>query len=242
MSGAELLTALVIDPEAKTRSTLHGLLKNDQLYKNIVYKGITVASSFEEARNINSEENPFDVYFISAKFPFEQIATFIAGNKLNDPYGGRCHIIVSNEVSAHDSMVVAQGIAIGANSFLIFPCSVEKLRELTTIAQKMKIEATERMIEASLKILIDNLLKEIKSKVEMLYDKDFFTKYSEQLKMAAVFLLKDNQRTWGRYVEILSERTLKGTPKLILPKERLPRSKLLQEKLKKRMQKSQASR
>lgn len=230
----ELLSALIVDPDAQSRSTLYSLLKNDQEYKNIVYKGVVATQSLEEAEELDFEEKHFDVVFISSKFPMPQIANFIATNKVRDPYGGICHIIVNNQMVGQDNLVIAQGIAVGANSFMVFPCSVDKLRELTTIAQKMKFEATEKMIVASLTILIDNLIKEIQSKVEMLYDRALFTRYNEHIKAAVAFMLKDNKRVWHHYIDILTVRTLQSAPKYLLPKERLPKSKFMQKKVKER--------
>ncbi len=234
MAPSNLLNALIIDPVAESRSTLKGLLQNDKLYHYLVYKGVTLLSTLEEAMANVSKHSEIDVVFISLKFPLSEIAEFIRSVKSWDIYQGVAFIFVCNANQEQDRTLIAQGVAAGANGFLLFPCSVEQLRVISTVAQRIKVEAHDRMIEAAIKMLVESLVIEIERKAEILYDDGGFTQYSKHLKSAVLNLLEGQEDRHQSYITLLLEKMALATPRTVLPPKRLPKSKLLQEKLRQR--------
>lgn len=234
MAPSNLLNALIIDPVSESRSTLKGLLQNDKLYHYLVYKGVHLMSTLEEASANVSKSSEIDVVFISLRFPLSEIAEFIRSIKKWDVYQGVAFIFICNTNQEQDRALIAQGVAAGANGFLLFPCSVEQLRSISTIAQRIKVEAHDRMMEHAIRMLIESLVIEIEKKAEILYDDGGFTQYAKHLKGSVKNLLEDEKDRVQFYLDTLLEKTSLSTPRIVLPPKRLPKSKLLQEKLRKR--------
>ena len=238
MSFNHLLNALIVDSSSETRSTLKGLLESDQNYKDPIYQSVTAVNSISEATSLLTSGAIFDVIFISLKIEIPKIEEFIVTTRINDPYKSIAFILACNAAQEHDKALVAQGMAIGADAFLLFPCSIEQLHQVSSVAQLIKIEAHGRKTENALKILIDTFITEIEKRVEILYDDGHPHPYSKHLKVAAKNILEENKDMHERYIDLIVERVANANPRIILPKVRLPKSKSLQEKIKQRLAKT----
>lgn len=231
MVSNNLINTLLIDSSHETRATLKGLFENDQQYKHLVCQDVFVANTFSDAENLLRKHKNIDVFFVSLGFSLDSIDKFMRLVRQDDKYKAKSFIMVCNASTDRDGAIIAQCVAMGVDAFLLYPCSVEQLREITKIAQTVKIKAHERMIDESLRLLINRLMTEVKIKVEQLYDHQHVTKYAKHLKDAAANLLLESKYAWDRYFVLLDEKLAESKPKITTVKVKLPRSKSLQAKV-----------
>ena len=234
MPSPNQLNALIIDSSPETRATLKGIFESEQEYKHSAYQSVLVENSIEDIPQILRKHKTTDVFFLSLGFALPKIETFIRTVKSEDKYSAKSFVLVCNASTDRDGAIIAQGIAAGADAFLLYPCSVVQLHEITKISQTIKVKAKERMIDESLRLLISRLMTEVKLKVEILYDAGKVTTYAKHLKDAAANLLQQDQEIWRRYFQLLDEKLADSKPRITVPKEHRPKSKLLQEKQRQR--------
>lgn len=231
MDSKNLINALLIDSSHETRATLKGLFDNDQQYKHLVCQDVYLANTLADAEVLLRKHKNIDVFFISLGFALEAIDKFMRHVREDDKYRSKSFVLVCNASTDRDGAIIAQCVAMGVDAFLLYPCSVEQLREITKIAQTVKVKAHERMIDESLRLLINRLMTEVKIKVDLLYDHQHVTKYAKHLKDAAANLLLGSKYAWDRYFVLLDEKLADSKPKMTSVQIKLPRSKSLQEKM-----------
>jgi response regulator RpfG family c-di-GMP phosphodiesterase len=190
-----------------------------------------------DALRVLSEGREWDTVFISAKLEPSQIAEFI--NQAKQTRGGRdsAYILV---IGAQDqsSSAVAGHVLAGADSFLCEPYSVDSLQEISLLSSTIKQQRLRERQEGAVRLLVDDIIRTLDAVSLSLYLGQPPGHAIRDLKDLGSAIQNLNEE-WRSvfYTELISR-----TEKLSAPvRPEVPKSRRVQEKLKKQREEVQKS-
>jgi response regulator RpfG family c-di-GMP phosphodiesterase len=156
--GAPQLNALIVDPAMESRSRLKGALRHEK--QSSYYNKISSVSTIGQALSLLKESPEYDLILVSNSFAEEELARFVteAAATREDRYA----FIVVLKPEMQNAAVVLGRMMVGMHGFLCEPFSLDSLMEITEAARKVQEENEERRLLASLPILVDMMLKQIR--------------------------------------------------------------------------------
>lgn len=144
--------ALIIEPNATVRGYLwQATLASPHFHR------VKAVSKIESAIH-RLEEHPFDCVLISSNYSREEIAGFISAAKVTQ--GGKESAYIWVLKALHQrSENIAAGLLGGMDGFLLEPFSADSLKQVATVAAKVKREFERQRTEAALRIIVSDIMK-----------------------------------------------------------------------------------
>jgi CheY-like chemotaxis protein len=147
-----LLDALIVDPDIDTRMRLKTATTSVSQFKRVFLLG-----SLKEGLDRLGSSEPFNVMFLSYKFPQKDITDFIQSGKKTKSGEDAAYVLIVG-TNSQDSSTVASSVLMGADGLLFEPYSVDNLTEITNLAVRVKKERSTHREEAALKFLINDMI------------------------------------------------------------------------------------
>lgn len=126
---------------------------------NIKTVQLASANPLDKALSGLGGSGRYDVIFISAAYPQDEIARFIPAAKKTTKGEDSAYILVLKGDN-QDQSVIASTLMIGADGIICEPYSVERLNEITLLAAKIRRERVESRQKAAISLLMTTLVKE----------------------------------------------------------------------------------
>ena len=145
--------ALIVDGNLEHRARLRLAMR-----ASLLFPTVHVANSLQEAERHLSEE-PIDIVFIAMCEGSAAISRFIQRLK-HDPAGRDAAYVLLLE-GRRDSVVIARTLVDGADALLLEPYSVESLRTISRLAEKMKKERSRMRMQVPLRLLVREIAAQL---------------------------------------------------------------------------------
>ena len=104
--------------------------------------------------------DPFDVIFLSYRFPKEEVINFIKQAKETKTGQDAAYVLVL-PTKDQDASTVAQNVMTGADGFLFEPYSVDLLVEITQLSSRVKAERSATREKAALAMIVHEVVNQI---------------------------------------------------------------------------------
>ena len=148
--------ALIVDPNVETRMRL----KTATTAVNSLKKIQLVNKTSEGISRLTESEFNWDLVFVSANIPRDEIAEFIKTAK-ETKIGGLCAYVLVMATKEQDSASIAENILLGGDGFLFEPYSIDALIEITDLATRVRHERLAAREKGAIALMIPDLIAQV---------------------------------------------------------------------------------
>lgn len=175
--------ALIISSNTGRRGRLKLAVHHDQFFGRPAFKKVHTAVSLQEGiKTLNSEQN-YEIVLVTDCFSPEAIEEFLT--HLSEMQEQKVGVVLVRKGSNEDGLSLAESLMSGVDGFLYEPFSVDMLREISKIAERVRKENSDKKISAATGLVIDSMSAAIDKKAAELAAGKPRRPYSKRLQLAA---------------------------------------------------------
>jgi len=179
------LKALIIIEDVERRARLKLAIHHDQYCGLPTFGKVHAVNTLNDGFNKLTSDPGYDLILVSDSFRKDKIEEFLEDvQALREEKFGFIIVLTSNE---QEKVAVADNLISGADAFLCEPYSVDMLREITEIAERVRRENQEKRIICGAELVVDVASKEIDHRAKRLLlgkpDRPFSKKIKRAFRM-----------------------------------------------------------
>ena len=160
------MNALIVDPSSESRSRLRQALHHEEKSGLLRFHTIKAAASTGEALVMLGTNPDIDLILIAYSVGKDEINKFISNSAALRTDRFTYIIVLKPEMQR--KLTIVQNLIDGAHGMLCEPYSLESLKDIAEIAQRVRKLNEERRMLAGLPLLAELMLKEIDTAAEKL--------------------------------------------------------------------------
>jgi len=155
MLGRKPFNALIISSDTGRRGRLKLAVHHDQFFGRPAFKKVHTAISLQEGIKALCSNQTYEIVLVTDCFSPDAIEEFL--KHLSEMTEQKVGVVLVRKGSNEDGLSIAESLMNGVDGFLYEPFSVDMLREISKIAEKVRKENSDKKISAATDLVVDSM-------------------------------------------------------------------------------------